>query len=205
MNCRGHSTRIDIVKRYKVIPLVHLQLLNGQTKNSDAGQIIKNDYYIFKLINKQNEFDFCNIICGIEAASDFLTLIKHNGLSVFNPLVSIANNQLLHKNSIFNNSQKKNEIAVQLYNAIMWIIILIDAKTETPIYKIKEELEKYMNYEPYLSKIKGVNTIIKQCFKENTLSDKINELRDKNKIRDSICNFSLLQEKLKKENIPSNF
>ena len=115
------------------------------------------------------------------------------------------NKKLHNGNVITNNSKKNNETAIQLYNAIMWIIILIDAKAYTTIYKIMDDVEKYMNYEPYLSKIKSVNTIINNCFKETTLSNKINELRETNNIRNSICDFSLLQEKLKNENIQSNF
>lgn len=206
MNCRGHTTRVDIVCNYKVTPIAHIQLLNGQTKYSDAGQIIENDYYIFKLANKIIESDVQTITCGIKTANDFLRLISHKGLPIFNPLVSISNEQKIHNgNVITNNSKKNNETAIQLYNAIMWIIILIDAKAYTTIYKIKDDVEKYMNYEPYLSKIKSVNTIINNCFKEKTLSNKINELRETNNIRNSICDFSLLQEKLKNENIQSNF
>ena len=206
MNCRGHTTRVDIVSNYKVTPVAHIQLLTGQTKHSDAGQIIENDYYIFTLVNKIKESDIQTITCGIEAATDLLNLINHRGLHIFNPLVSINSEQNIHNGSVLSNdSKKKNETAIQLYNAIMWIITLIDAKTDTTIYNIKKEVEKYMNYEPYLSKIKSVNTIIKKCFKEKTLSNKINELRGANNIRNSICNFSLLQEKLKNENIPSYF
>ena len=206
MNCRGHTIRLDIVNNYKVTPVAHIQLLNGQTKYSDAGQIIENDYYIFKLVNKKIESDVQTIICGIETANDFLRLINHQGLPIFNPLVSISVEQKIHNvNVLANNSKKKNETAIQLYNAIMWVITLIDAKPDTTIYNIKEEVEKYLNYEPYISKIKGVNTIIKKCFKEQTLSNKINQLRETNNIRNSICNFSLLQEKLKNENISSNF
>lgn len=206
MNCRGHSTRIEIVNNYKVTPVAHIQLLNGQTKYSDAGQIIENDYYIFKLVNKKIESDVQTIICGIETANDFLRLINHQGLPIFNPLVSISVEQKIHNGNVLaNNSKKKNETAIQLYNAIMWVITLIDAKPDTTIYNIKEEVEKYLSYEPYISKIKGVNTIIKKCFKEQTLSNKINQLRETNNIRNSICNFSLLQEKLKNENISSNF
>ena len=206
MNCRGHTIRVDIVNNYKVTPVAHIQLLNGQTKYSDAGQIIENDYYIFKLVNKKIESDVQTIICGIKTANDFLRLINHQGLPIFNPLVSSSVEQKIHNGNVLaNNSKKKNEAAIQLYNAIMWVITLIDAKPDTTIYNIKEEVEKYLSYEPYLSKIKGVNTIIKKCFKEQTLSNKINQLRETNNIRNSICNFSLLQEKLKNENIPSNF
>lgn len=206
MNCRGHDTRIEIVNKYILFPIAHLQLLNGQQKKSDAGPIIENDYYIFRLVNKGNESDVRNIVCGIEAASDFLNLIHHKPLPIFNPLVSGRTEQNINNNSpSFQNGKINNETAKQLYNATMWVILIINARINSPIFKIKNNLEKNMNYEPYLSIIKSVNTIIKSCFKEKTLSDKINELRKSNNIRNSVCNFSLLQEKLKNVDITSNF
>ena len=48
MECRSEERRQYIVDNYNVVPVAHIQLLNGQTKHSDAGQTIENDYYIFK-------------------------------------------------------------------------------------------------------------------------------------------------------------
>ena len=48
MECRGYDKRKKIVKEYNVIPVAHLKLLSHQTKHSDAGSTIKDEYYIFK-------------------------------------------------------------------------------------------------------------------------------------------------------------
>ena len=48
MECRSTERRQWIVDNYNVVPIAHIQLLAGQTKHSDAGSMIENDYYIFK-------------------------------------------------------------------------------------------------------------------------------------------------------------
>lgn len=47
MDCRSTVKRQWIVEHYEVVPVAHIQLLEGQTKHSDAGATIENDYYIF--------------------------------------------------------------------------------------------------------------------------------------------------------------
>lgn len=54
MECRSEERRQYIVNNYNVVPVAHIQLLNGQTKHSDAGQTIENDYYIFEATSKAN-------------------------------------------------------------------------------------------------------------------------------------------------------
>ena len=74
MECRSEERRQYIVNNYNVVPVAHIQLLNGQTKHSDAGRTIENDYYIFeatsKIDGKQER-----IQCGMTAAKDCLYLI----------------------------------------------------------------------------------------------------------------------------------
>lgn len=68
-----------------VVPIAHIQLLNGQTKHSDAGQTIENNYYIFEAENKiSGRKDI--IQCGMTVARDFLKKMNHEGLPLFNPL-----------------------------------------------------------------------------------------------------------------------
>ena len=96
---------------------------------------------------------------------DFLDLINHKGLPLFNPLVgdSHVNNRQEHDNRGNKNSQIKkwNERAKQFYNAIMRLIILWAAKTDTPLFDFKDEVYKYKNCEPFDNIIKSVNTAIK--------------------------------------------
>ncbi|VJY78906.1 putative glutamine transport system permease protein [Streptococcus pneumoniae] len=78
------------------------------------------------------------------AARDFLELINHKGLPLFNPLVgdSHVNNRQEYDNTGSGNLQpeKWNETAKQLYNVIMWLIILWNAKPDTPLFNFKDEV-----------------------------------------------------------------
>ena len=88
------------------------------------------------------------------AAREFLKKINHEGLPLFNPL---------HGEGGTGNESKEvkwNPIAKQLYNAIMWVIVIIDAKPNTAIYEVKEKVWKFKSYEPFPSQVKAVNTII---------------------------------------------
>ena len=44
MECRSTERRQWIVNKYDVVPVAHIQLLANQTKHSDAGAMIENDY-----------------------------------------------------------------------------------------------------------------------------------------------------------------
>ena len=79
MECRSEERRQYIVDNYNMVPVAHIQLLNGQTKHSDAGQTIENDYYIFEATSKVNGKKEI-IQCGMTAARDFLKKINHEGL-----------------------------------------------------------------------------------------------------------------------------
>lgn len=199
MNCRGHDTRQKIVDEYEVQPEAHIKLLANQQKHSDAGATIEDEYYVFSAKRKTDGKKEV-IQCGMGAARDFLALINHKGLPLFNPLIgdSHMNNRPERVNRGILNSQteKWNETAKQLYNAIMWLIILWDAKPDTPLFDFKDEVFKYKNYEPFESKIKRVNTVIKNGGKGKTLTEMINDYRVDNDIRDEICNFDILKNKI---------
>ena len=131
------------------------------------------------------------------AARDFLSLLNHKGLPIFNPIHNniIQHNGVNNRNNNNNyNISKCNHTSKQLYNAIMWIITIIDASPNSPIYNIKSEIEENPN--DILPKIKGVNTIIHGIFKGVTLTEKISELRTNNDIRNDLCQFNLLIEEI---------
>lgn len=164
-------------------PVAHIQLLAGQTKYSDAGKIIQNDYYIFEAIDKLNgEKEI--IQCGMGAARDFLRLLNHKGLPIFNPLhrgelVGGGENGRARAGGDVRRAETNwNPIARQLYNAIMWIIIIIDAKPDTPIFKIRDKVYRYKNREPFSMQIRAVNTIIRKNLPNTTLTEAINESND---------------------------
>lgn len=199
MDCRGTETRKRIAKEYKVEPVAHIKLLANQTKRSDAGATIEDEYYIFTAIrNTDGQKEI--IQCGMGAARDFLQIIDHPGLPLFNPLK--GENVTSSSNSKISNNHKNiedwNATAKQLYNAIMWLIIIWDAKPNTPLFEFKDDIMKYRRCEPFDWKIKRVNTVISNGGKGKTLTEIINALSKDNKIRDSICDFKLLSDKVNK-------
>lgn len=196
MECRSEERRQYIVNNYNVVPVAHIQLLNGQTKHSDAGQIIENDYYIFEATGKVNGKKEI-IQCGMTAARDFLKKINHEGLPLFNPLHGVGETGENGGGNFGDNKSKKvkwNPIAEQLYNAIMWVIVIIDAKPNTAIYEIKEKVWEFKSYKPFQSRVKAVNTIIGKNIVGKTLTEAIDELRHDNDIRDGMCEFDKLIE-----------
>ncbi len=199
MNCRGNETRQRIVRDYEVQPKAHIKLLANQQKHSDAGATIEDEYYVFSAKRKTDGKKEV-IQCGMAVARDFLELINHKGLPLFNPLVGepYVNNRQEYDNRGSEKLQpeKWNETAKQLYNAIMWLIILWNAKPDTPLFDFKDEVCKYKNLEPFDNRIKRVNTTIKNGGKEKTLTEMINGYRMDNDIRDEICNFDILKNKI---------
>ena len=151
MKCRTTERREWIVNNYFVEPKAHIKLLANQIKNSDAGGIIEDEYYIFQATSKTNGKREV-IQCGMGAARDFLRLLNHKGLPIFNPI----HNDIGHHNGVNNrnninndNASKWNPTAKQLYNAIMWIITIINASPGTPIYSIKSQVEDRKDQTPY--------------------------------------------------------
>lgn len=200
MNCRGHETRQRIVRDYEVQPEAHIKLLANQQKHSDAGATIVDEYYVFSA-KRKTDGNKEVIQCGMGAARDFLELINHKGLPLFNPLVGepYVNNRQEYDNRESGNlqSEKWNKTAKQLYNAIMWLIILWNAKPDTPLFDFKDEVCQCKNLEPFDNRIKRVNTTIKNGGKGKTLTTMINGYRTDNDIRDEICNFDILKNKIR--------
>jgi len=200
VDCRGHETREKIVQDYKIKPEAHIKLLANQTKYSDAKQTIKDEYYVFSAVRKSDHKKEI-IQCGMGAARDLLKLIKNDGLPLFNPLVVDSHNNNVDKqgNTGRINSQNEtwDETAKQLYNAIMWLIILWDAKPDTPLFEFRDDVIRYKKVKPFISKIVRVNSTIRNGGKGKTLTDMIDVYRVDNNIRDSICNFDLLQSEIK--------
>ena len=78
----------------------------------------------------------------------------------------------------------------------MWLIILLNAKPDTPLFDFKDDVIEYKIYEPCESKIKRVNTTIKNGGKGKILTEMINVYREDNNLKETTCNFSILQNKI---------
>ncbi|MDF7676421.1 hypothetical protein PT286_06695 [Neisseriaceae bacterium ESL0693] len=205
MNCRGHAKRQWIVDHYRVKPEAHLPLLNGQTKRSDAGQVIENNYYVFKA--KNNLDNVLEVIqCGSAAARDFLDLLHLPPLPLFNPLsakrpetqtgdiMDVSAGRIVERNKNHWHPETR-----QLYNAIMWIIMLFDGKPNTPIFDIKTAVEQGKDQRLEDKYFKAVNTILQRILQyahARTLSEKIAELSKVNEFRPEMCQFDLIKNRL---------
>ena len=183
MDCRGHEKRLRIVQEYKIIPIAHIKLLNGKIISSDAGGDITDSYFMFNCISKTtNEREI--IYCGKPTAIDFCNLTNQKLPDLFNPLKCTSVSGKLNKNNIREAEmidKKWNPMRKQLYNATMLLIAIFDAKPDTPLFVIKEELETYVDREPFLARIKAINTIISKTNK--TMRDIIDELGKNNDLK----------------------
>lgn len=91
MYCRGHATRIKIIKTYKLVPLGRFKLLNGQSVMSDAGnRDIIDEYTVFECIEINNPDHHETIYCGKSVAEDFCALASISLPPLFNPLKTIS-------------------------------------------------------------------------------------------------------------------
>lgn len=194
MECRSTERRQWIVQNYNVEPLAHIQLLAGQTKHSDAGATIEKDYYIFEAVHKGNGKKEV-IQCGMGASRDFLKLLNHEGLPLFNPLHGDGGNDGEHRGDGAGGRRTQetwNPTAKQLYNAIMWLIIAWDAKPGTPLFEFRSDVVKYKRIEPFGWKVRRVNSAIQRGGKGKTLTEIIDGFRQNNDVRDDLCQFDLL-------------
>ena len=201
MECRGKEKREQIAKEYDIVPIIHAKLLNGQTKYSDAASPITDQYYIFECIHKvtgKKEM----IQCGMGAAKHLLELTHNNSLPIFNLLKTDgASSVSVGVTGV--SKAKWNEMAKQLYNAIMILIVDWDAKPDTPLFDLKKEAEKYKYCAPKLWRIEKVNNIIGKDYKKRKLSEILDDLQKDNDIKE--YNFDLLDAELKTNGIFSNF
>lgn len=192
MECRSTEKRQWIVQNYNVEPVAHIQLLAGQTKHSDAGATIEKDYYIFEAVHKVNGKKEV-IQCGMGASRDFLKLLNHKGLPLFNPLHGDGGNDGEHRgDGAGGRRAQETWNPTELYNAIMWLIIAWDAKPGTPLFEFRSDIVKYKRFEPFGWKVKRVNSAIQSGGKGRTLTEIIDGFRQNNDVRDDLCQFDLL-------------
>lgn len=205
MKCRGTDIRKKIVQEYYLKPEAHLKLLANQTIYSDAEATIKDEYYIFLLTRKKDGYQDI-IKCGMGAARDFLKILGHKGLPLFNPLQEepVNTRRVSSVSNDSNSDNNWNPIAKQLYNAIMLSIILLNLQPSTTIYKIRDTVVRYKNGLKFDGDIKGVNTIIMKMGKGKKLTEIINEYRKYNDFKRNICEFNLLEVCINKMNENGN-
>lgn len=203
MYCRGEDTRREIVKNNELHPVAHVQLLAGQAKTSCTGDALTNAYYCFSYKSRSST-DEGTILCGEHAAKDFLQLINHHGLPLFNPLRALGGGGGANIGGTPQGSQIKwDSTAKQLHDAIHLLVVCWSSPPGPALGAIKSKLEKYSNRTPFASQIKAINTILSSDVKGRTLTQMVSDIAKNNSIK--TYNFSLLDAALAAEGVATNF
>lgn len=203
MRCRSEDTRREIVANYELHPVAHVQLLAGQVKKSCTGDTLTNAYYCFSY-KSRNNVDEGTFLCGEHAAKDFLQLIKHTGLPLFNPLRTLGGGGVPSAGGISRCSEIKwDPTAKQLHDAIHLLIVCWSSPPGPALGEIKKKLENFSNKPPFASQIKAVNTIVGKDVRGRTLTQMVNDLAKNNSIKN--YDFSLLDTVLSNEGVTSRF
>ena len=205
LKCRGEDRRKEIVEEYYIEIITHTCLLNGRTKESDAGDIITNEYYEFLCTSKVNSNQKI-IVCGKHAAKSLIELAQLTPIKIFNPLVNV--NENINGGSGYNGVNEKKEkwnaISLELYNAINILGLYWDITLTGILFDIKKDLERYKTKEPFFSRIIKVNKCIAKDKNNLTISQMLDKLREEDEnMRE--YDFEKINELLDKKNIKSYF
>lgn len=205
-NCRNEKNREQLVKKYEIIPIAHVKLLNGQQKTSCTSNPLTDSYYLFEYRNKLNIKDSGTFYCGLPTATHFLSLTNQAALQCFNPLqVSNMNGTASAVQGQGNNQQVKwNEMQFQFYIAITLLVICWNKPIQGLLAKFLKDAQKYKTYKPFEDRILRLNNMIGKDAKGRSLSEMLEELRVNNPNLKHY-KFDLLEEVLHSKDIESNF
>lgn len=205
LKCRGEDRRKEIVNEYNIEIITYTWLLNGRTKESDAGDIIINEYYEFLCTSKLSSEQKI-IVCGKHVGKSLIKLAELKPIKIFNPLVNINGNGNGEGRRDRGNEKKEkwNEISLELYNAINILGLYWDITLTGVLFDIKKDLEKYKDKVPFISRIIKVNKCISKDKNNLTISQMLDKLREEDEnIRE--YRFEKINKILAEKNIESYF
>jgi len=173
-SCRGEKKKIEIVNEYNLTPIAHLSVLAGQEKQGCCGKVTKR-YYVFKAKHKKTNIEEIFYV-GYSCAEQFLELINHDKLPLFNHLQSPGSKDPSH--SVTGNKKEKvTPLNRELYNAIH---ILCAAWDKPPKYSLLRSLEFIRNC-PHISTKKFAvikfNEILSKDAKKRSLTQILSDLK----------------------------
>lgn len=87
LSCRGAATRERIRRQYHLRPLCHTALIPGQIKVGLTGTLTAR-YYSFEYVSRTIPTDTGTFFCGYSCGKDFLGLIGHPPISLFDPMAA---------------------------------------------------------------------------------------------------------------------
>lgn len=203
INCRLSKRRIQLVSEYKITPMAHVRLLNGQEKMSCTNVLLTDTYYCFSYEHRETR-EQGYFFCGDHAAEDFLSLTGENQIPLFDPIRNIGAGANESRGNQGGSVRRQwDGTAKQLYDAINLLVICWNIIPGGKLSEIKSNLDAYYFSEPFAWKIKLVNNILSKDARNRTLQEMIAELREKNNIRD--YSFDSLNEILSEEGEDSYF
>ncbi|QLB16605.1 hypothetical protein A6B40_02885 [Mannheimia varigena] len=175
-DCRGEDNRVQLVHDFEILPLAHVRLLNGQTRESCAGPTLDREYYVFSYQNYVNSADAGTFVCGITVAHDFINLIQQRNpevhrLPLFDPLAGFAQVEKINNADRSGVGRRErlvpnwNPVARELYEAIsiiclIWNLNNIGGALEHVLLNLVTNPMQV----PRDSDIRSINTIISNHF-----------------------------------------
>lgn len=201
-NCRGNQAKNKIVASYNIKPIVYVRLLAGQRIDGCCGPIT-DKYYLFEAEHKETK-EIENFSVGYDCGDQFLQLIDHEPISLFNPFQSENIQGGGGERGNNGNEAQIHPLNRELKNAIH---ILCSAWGG---YAPKGSMRKYLEYinnAPQRATnsfaVVGFNKIVGKDAKQRTLSKIINDLRVDNPTLKNFT-FPLMEAVLIEENETSN-
>jgi len=217
MKCRGANTRVMICSRYIVVPEFHGKVLDSMPKQSDAGPLLTDEFFLYGVYDKNPDNTrgrlVDKIICGKNVAKHLNTLIEQSGVEyvtppLFNPLAqSSTDSEIISSKNTFtiNRAQRKwHKATKQLYEAVC--IIIMSWRASDPggvLFQIRDKCLEYSYAPPFPSQVKAVNTCLARDKKKRTLTAMLKDLGQGMSLRD-FC-FDELDAILKTINVESRF
>ncbi|MEQ8551462.1 MAG: hypothetical protein RIC06_23885 [Cyclobacteriaceae bacterium] len=195
MNCRTRKRKEELNRKFYIQPVNYLKLLNGQHKQGCCGSL-DDKYYIFSY-KARGDYDAQSkyFFVGTHCANEFLDIINHDPLPLFNPLIYERGN---HSPSNGDPSGSKDKVSIHPFNrelltAINMLCISWDIIPESGL----ESIIKFTNKKssgPNLNGIEWFNKIVAKDARKRTLRQMIDELRESNDLKE--MRFDLLNQHL---------
>ena len=203
MNCRTRKRKEELNRKFYIQPVNYLKLLNGQHKQGCCGSL-DDKYYIFSY-RPRGDYDAQSkyFFVGTHCANEFLDIIKHDPLPLFNPLIHEQGN---HVPGDGNSSGSKDKASIHPFNrelltAINMLCISWDIIPESGL----ESIVKFTNKrspDPNLNGIEWFNEIVGKDRQRRSLRIMIDQLRENNELKD--LRFDELNNYLNERDIVNN-
>lgn len=202
MDCTGAARREQICREYNVTAVGCYVLFDEQTIRSDAGgRIITDKYYLFTCICENPHREEV-IKCGQPTARHLCELSGQTLPSEFNPFQGEYEGGgdgggVNHGNAVHWHPSRR-----QLHNAIMLFITRYGERLQpnSPIFSIKENVERNIEEPVEARSVCGVNTIIGKF--GTTMSEIMQYFSRFRPVRD--FHFNILEQILQERGIDEN-